>query len=123
MDLGCSGVYAALPTSHPRPSSSSPRAPKPTGKIHFCREAQSMSLKKGLKYLAIVLVVVLVVAVSSAAIYRSLAQWKIARSRAIHSPDGIDSVQRVSIGGIDQWIEVRGESVKNPILLFIHGGP
>jgi proline iminopeptidase len=82
-----------------------------------------VSLKKGLKYLAIVLVVVLVVAVSSAAIYRSLAQGKISRSRAVHSPDGIDSLERVSVGGIDQWIEVRGESAKNPILLFIHGGP
>jgi proline iminopeptidase len=82
-----------------------------------------VSLKKVAKYLAIFVLLVVVVAASSAAIYRSLAQWKIARSRAIHSPDGIDSVERVSIGGIDQWIEVRGESVKNPILLFIHGGP
>jgi proline iminopeptidase len=82
-----------------------------------------VSLKKGLKYFAIILVLVCAVAVSSAAIYRYFAQRKIASSRAIHSPDGIDSVERVSIGGVDQWIEVRGESVRNPILLFIHGGP
>ncbi len=82
-----------------------------------------MSLKKGLKYFAIFVVSLCVVAASSATFYRYLAQRKIARSRAIHSPYGIDSVERVSIGGIDQWIEVRGESLKNPILLFIHGGP
>jgi proline iminopeptidase len=29
----------------------------------------------------------------------------------------------VRIGGIDQWIQVRGQDVNNPILLFIHGGP
>jgi proline iminopeptidase len=29
----------------------------------------------------------------------------------------------VRIGGIDQWIEVRGQNVNNPILLFLHGGP
>jgi proline iminopeptidase len=29
----------------------------------------------------------------------------------------------VRIGGIDQWIEVRGQNVNNPILLWIHGGP
>lgn len=27
------------------------------------------------------------------------------------------------IGGIDQWIEVRGQNVDNPLLLVIHGGP
>lgn len=82
-----------------------------------------MSLKKGLKYFAIFVVSLIAIAVCSATIYRYFAQRNIARSRAIPSPDGIDTVERVSIGGIDQWIEVRGESVKNPILLFIHGGP
>ncbi len=82
-----------------------------------------MSVKKGLKYLAIFMASICVAAISAAAAYRFFEQRSIARSRAIHSPDGIDTVERVSIGGIDQWIEVRGESVKNPILLFIHGGP
>ena len=82
-----------------------------------------MSFKKGIKYLAIFVAAVCVAAVSSAAIYRSFAQRKIAGMRAIHTPDGINVVESVQIGGIHQWIEVRGESVKNPILLFIHGGP
>ena len=29
----------------------------------------------------------------------------------------------VKIGGIDQWITIRGENRNNPVLLFIHGGP
>ena len=82
-----------------------------------------MSIKKGLKFFAIVVVLLLVVAVCSAAIYRFFAQRSIAQARAIHSPDGIDTLERVHVGGIDQWIEIRGESEKNPILLFIHGGP
>jgi len=82
-----------------------------------------VSLKKGVKYFAIFVVLGCVVVISSATIYRCVAQRNITISRAIHSPDGIDTVERVSIGGIDQWIEVRGESLKNPILLFIHGGP
>jgi pimeloyl-ACP methyl ester carboxylesterase len=79
--------------------------------------------KKTAKYLALFLAAALLLTISCAAIYRYAAQTKIARARAVHSPDGIDSLEPVSIGGITQWIEIRGQSAKNPILLFIHGGP
>lgn len=29
----------------------------------------------------------------------------------------------VSIGGIDQWIQIRGADRTNPVLLWVHGGP
>jgi hypothetical protein len=29
----------------------------------------------------------------------------------------------VPLGGIDQWISIRGENHSNPVLLVIHGGP
>jgi proline iminopeptidase len=87
------------------------------------REAHSVSFKKTAKYLALFLAAALLLTVSCAAIYRYIAQTKISRARAIHSPDGIDTLEPVSIGGITQWIEIRGQSAKNPILLFIHGGP
>lgn len=29
----------------------------------------------------------------------------------------------VKIGGIDQWLTIRGESCGNPVVLFVHGGP
>ena len=37
--------------------------------------------------------------------------------------DGIDRQGYVRIGGIDQWISVRGRHRDAPILLFLHGGP
>ena len=39
------------------------------------------------------------------------------------SPYGIDEAKTVEIGGIHQWITVRGRDRRNPILLLIHGGP
>jgi proline iminopeptidase len=80
-------------------------------------------IKKILKYVGIALVCLIVVVLSSALLYRKYLQHKVAEKRAIHSSNGIDSLERVRIGGIDQWIEVRGQNVNNPILLFIHGGP
>jgi pimeloyl-ACP methyl ester carboxylesterase len=46
-----------------------------------------------------------------------------ARDYAVTTPNGIDEANYVKIGGIDQWITIRGEDRKNPVLLFLHGGP
>lgn len=39
------------------------------------------------------------------------------------SPEGIDTLEFVTIGGTRQAITIRGRDRTNPILLFIHGGP
>lgn len=41
----------------------------------------------------------------------------------IVAPAGVQESYKTTIGGIDQWIDVRGQDKSNPIILFVHGGP
>ena len=41
----------------------------------------------------------------------------------IVDPGGVQEAGYVTIGGVRQWITVRGQDRRAPILLFLHGGP
>ena len=43
--------------------------------------------------------------------------------RRIVSPNGVERNETVRIGGIDQYVSIRGEDRRNPVLLVVHGGP
>jgi proline iminopeptidase len=47
----------------------------------------------------------------------------IANARNIVTPNGVEWLEKVRIGGIDQWVSIRGTDRRNPVLLYIHGGP
>ncbi|AWZ07467.1 MULTISPECIES: alpha/beta hydrolase [unclassified Streptomyces] len=55
--------------------------------------------------------------------HRALRRAQAAKALRIDSPQGIDERGFVRIGGIDQWISVRGEDRANPVVVEIHGGP
>jgi len=38
-------------------------------------------------------------------------------------PESIASLERVYIGDMDQWLLIRGRDRRNPVLLWLHGGP
>jgi proline iminopeptidase len=76
-----------------------------------------------LKYVGAAAIGLPLVVLACALPYRWYLQHRTAEGRAIRSAEGIDSLGSVRIGGINQWIHVRGQDMDNPILLFIHGGP
>ena len=42
---------------------------------------------------------------------------------AVTDPHGIEELKPVKIGGVEQWLHIRGRNRNNPILLWLHGGP
>ena len=55
--------------------------------------------------------------------WRLLRQHQLSEAMAIHTPNGIDERRFVRIGGVDQWITIRGQDRDNPAILILHGGP
>ncbi|MGN7840274.1 alpha/beta fold hydrolase [Stenotrophomonas sp. 22385] len=47
----------------------------------------------------------------------------IADLRRVVADGGIERLESVRIGGIDQWVSIRGNDRRNPVLLMLHGGP
>jgi pimeloyl-ACP methyl ester carboxylesterase len=55
--------------------------------------------------------------------WRKAHQRRTADALRIDAPNGVVEQRFVKLGGIDQWIQIRGEDRTNPVLLVLHGGP
>jgi pimeloyl-ACP methyl ester carboxylesterase len=38
-------------------------------------------------------------------------------------PGSIAEIRYLRLGGLDQWVMIRGENIANPVLILLHGGP
>ena len=82
--------------------------------------------RKLLRITKFVLLAVLTLVLTCAAAgfaYRALRHHQIARATAIDPAKGVDEAFFAPIGGIEQWLTIRGQDRSNPVLLLVHGGP
>jgi proline iminopeptidase len=68
-------------------------------------------------------VAICVITLIAAALARSVARARVASALAHTSPDAVGESGFVTIGGVPQWIQIRGARRTNPIILVLHGGP
>jgi pimeloyl-ACP methyl ester carboxylesterase len=78
---------------------------------------------KIIKYLAIAAGALVTIVVVGALGLRAYFQHAHTVEFAINTPNGIQEGMYVPIGGIDQWVQIRGGDRDNPVLLYVHGGP
>lgn len=69
------------------------------------------------------LLIVLAALFGAAAFARLVVQKQHEAAAEIGGPHGVREAGYVKIGGIEQWVEIRGRDRRNPALLFLHGGP
>ena len=55
--------------------------------------------------------------------WRAWRQHQVSEAMIIRSVNGIDERRFVQIGGVQQWISIRGQNRENPVILVLHGGP
>ena len=48
---------------------------------------------------------------------------RIGSSRTAGSSKSVATLEKIRIGGSDQWVLERSEDISNPIVLYLHGGP
>jgi len=80
-------------------------------------------LRKKMTKLLLVSGLVLVGIIVVALVYRVLRQHHNAAALVINTPNGIREEMFIQVGGIEQWVQIRGEDRGNPVLMFLHGGP
>lgn len=77
---------------------------------------KTLRILKGLGIVVLVFIVLIFLTVFVA----RFIHWN---KNKISTENGIQESTYVELGGIKQYIQIRGEDIVNPIIIFLHGGP
>ena len=82
-----------------------------------------VTIAKNLLRATLTLALLALILLAGALGYRAWRQHQNAQMMAITSPNGIDERDFIRVNGIDEFITIRGEDRRNPVLLMLAGGP
>ena len=80
-------------------------------------------MQKLVRSTAIFLLVAPVIIVCLLLACRKYKQVRLRAETRITTKTGIESLEKVVLGGVEQWILIRSEDQSLPVLLWLHGGP
>lgn len=78
---------------------------------------------KFLKALALGITLLCLLVLIAALTFRAVVEYGLAREQKIKTLYGIDEAKYVNVRGAQEWITLRGEDKRKPVILFLHGGP
>ena len=80
-------------------------------------------MKRKMKKVMMIVLITILALVALAVLSVFVARLVYSNKNKIDTDTGIQESTYIDIGGMKQYIQIRGENTDNPIMIFVHGGP
>lgn len=80
-------------------------------------------MKRELKKIMFIVFIIIISAIALSVISVLALRLINSNKNKINTENGIQESTYIDIGGMKQYIQIRGENTENPVMIFVHGGP